>query len=68
MDVVSTFKIKIVRKDLEHECIKDKLTYPNKDHDAKLQSGTTSILQTGRGLGGHCCVLNLQNQDRETEF
>ena len=45
------------------------LTYPNHDQDAKLQSGTSSILQSPKwGLKGHLCSLHLQNQDREPKF
>ena len=39
-----------------------------KDQDAKLQSGTLSILQSPKsGLKGHGCSSHLQNQDKGTK-
>ena len=35
MVVLCTFKIKIHLQNLEYECIKDKLLYPNQDQDPK---------------------------------
>ena len=41
----------------------------NKDQDAKLQSGTLSILQSPKsGLKGHGCFLHLQNQVSEPKL
>merc|ERR1712081_146967 len=69
MDVLCTFKIKIERQNSDHMYIKDQLPYPNQDHDAKPQSGTSSVLQSPKGgLKGHGCSLHLQNQDREPKF
>ena len=69
MDVLCTFKIKIESHILEHGCIQDQLPYPNQYQDAKLQSGTSSVLRSPiSGLKGHQCSLHLQNQDREPKF
>merc|ERR1711954_65704 len=66
MDVLCTFKIKIEIQNLDHGCIKDQLPYTKQDQDAKLQSGTSSILQSPKsGHKGHGCSLNLQSQERE---
>ena len=63
MDVPYTFKMKIKSHNSEHGYITDKSPYPNQDQDAKLQSGTSSILQNPiSGLRGHGCSLHLQNQ------
>ena len=45
MDVLCTLKIKIESQNLKNGCAKDQWPYPNPDQDAKLQSGTSSILQ-----------------------
>ena len=45
MDVLCTFKIKIESQNLDHGCIKYQRPYSNQDQDAKLQSGTSSVLQ-----------------------
>ena len=69
MAVLCTFKIKIERQDSEYGCTKDQWPYPNNYQDAKLQSGTSSVLQSPKsGLKGHGCSLHLQNQDREPKF
>ena len=44
MDVLCTFKSKIVSQNLEHGCIKDQKLYPNQDRGPKPQSDTFSIL------------------------
>ena len=68
-DVLFTFKIKIGSQNLDHGCIKDQWLYPNQDQDSKLQSGTSSVLQSPKwGLKGHGCSLHLQNQDKEPKF
>ena len=46
MDILCTIKIKIKSQNLEHVYIKDQWPYPIQDHDAKNQSGTSSILQS----------------------
>ena len=46
MDILCTFKIKVESPNLDHGCVKDQWLYPNQDQDAKLQSGTSSILQS----------------------
>merc|ERR1711954_538919 len=46
MDVLCTLKIKIESQNLDHECIKDQLQYPNQDQDTKLQSENSSIPQS----------------------
>ena len=69
MDVLCTFKIMIESPNLDHRCTKDQSPYPNQYQDAKLQSGTSSVLQSPKSrLKGHGCSLHLQNQDRETKF
>ena len=71
MDVLCTLKIKIEGQNSNHGCIKDLWLYPyqNQDQDAKLQSGTSSDLQSPKWrLKGHGCSLLLQNQDREPKF
>ena len=66
MDVPCTFKIKLESPNLEHECIKDKWLYPNRDQDAKPKSGTSSILKSPKsGLKRHGCSLHLEHPDRE---
>ena len=56
-------------QNLDHGWIKDQWPYPNKDQDAKPQSGTSSILKSPKwGLKGHGCSLHLQNQDRKPKF
>ena len=68
MDVLFPFRM-IESQNWEHACIKDQWPYPNLDQDAKLQSGTSCILQCPKsGLKGHWCSLHLQNQDREPKF
>ena len=68
-DLLSTFKIKIERQNLDYGCIKDRRQYPNQEPDAKLQLGTSSLYQSLKwGLKGHVCSLHLQNQDREPKF
>ena len=62
MDVLCTFIIRIESQNLDHACIKDKGPYPNQDKNAKLKSGTSSILKSPKsGLKGHGCSLHLQN-------
>ena len=69
MDVLCTFKIKIESQNLDHGCIKDQWPYQNQNHDAKPQSGTSSVLQGPKwGLKGHGCSLHLQNQESEPKF
>ena len=69
IDVLGTFKIKIESRNLDHGYIKDQWPYSNQDQDAKLQSGTSSVLQSSKwGLKGHGCSLLLQNQVREPKF
>ena len=69
MDVLCTFKIKIESKNSDNGCIKYQWLYPNQDQDAKLQSGTFSVLQSPKWwLKGHGCSLHLQNQDWEPKF
>merc|ERR1711954_282554 len=69
MDVLFTFQRKIESQNSEHECITDQGLYPNQDHDAKPQSGTSSISQSPKsGLKGHGYYLHLQNQDRVLIF
>ena len=69
MDVLCTFKIKIESQNTDCGCIKDQWPYPNKDQDAKHQSGTSSILQSPKwGLKGHGCSLHPQNQDIQLNF
>ena len=52
-----------------HVHIKDQRLYPNQSQDAKLQSETSSVLQSPEsGLKGHACSLSLQNQDKEPKF
>ena len=46
MDVLCTFKIKIESQNLDHGGIKHQWAYPYQEEDAKLQSGTSSILQS----------------------
>ena len=46
MDVPCTFKIKIESQNLRLGCIKAKKLYQNHDQDAKLQSGTFSMIQS----------------------
>ena len=68
MEVLCTFKTGIEPK-FGSSVIKDQGPYPNQDQDAKLQSGTSSILQISKwGHRGHWCSLHLQNQDRELKF
>ena len=56
MDVLCTFIIKIENQKTEYECTNDQGLYLNKDQDAKLQSGTSSVLQNLKsGLKGHGC-------------
>ena len=43
-DVLCTFKINILRQNLEYGCIKDQWPYPNKYPDVKPQSRTSSTL------------------------
>ena len=45
LDILCTFKVKIETQKLDHGYIKDKLSYPNRDQDAKPLSGTSSIHQ-----------------------
>ena len=69
MDVLCTFKFKIESKNLDHQCIKDKWTYPNQGQDAKPKAGSSNILQRPKsGHKGHGCSLHLQNQDWEPKF
>ena len=46
MDFLCTFKINIESYNFEHGCTKDQSPYQNQDQDTKLQSGTSSILQS----------------------
>ena len=41
-----TFKINIESLNLDHCFTKDQWPYPNQDHDAKTQSGTSSVLKS----------------------
>ena len=69
INVLCTFKIKIKSQNLEHGYLKDQWPYPNQDQDAKLQSWTSSILQSPKlGLKGHGSFLHLQNQGRDPKF
>ena len=69
MDALCTFKIRIESQNSDHWYIKDQGPYRNWDQDAKLQSGTSSVLQSPKwGLKGHGCSLLFQNQDREPKF
>ena len=69
MDVLGTFKIKIESQNMEYVITKDPSPYPNQYQDAKLWSGTSSILQSPKpGLKGHGCSLHVQNQDIEPKF
>ena len=62
MDVLCTFKFKIVSQ-------KDNWPYSNQYQDAKLQSGTSSILKSLiPGLKGHGHSLHLQNQNIEQKI
>ena len=64
IEILYTFKIKAESQNFDHECIKDHWPFQNQDQDAKLKSGTSSILQSPKlGLKGHGCSLHLQNQD-----
>ena len=47
MDILCTFKIKIESQNLQHDCTKDHLLYPNQDQDAKPQSGIFLVAGTG---------------------
>ena len=65
MDVIWTFKSKIVSQKLDHVCIKDQQSYPNQDQDCKPPSGTSSILQNPKSeVKGQGCLLHFQNHDR----
>merc|ERR1712082_457659 len=69
MDVLCTFKIKIESQSSKHGCINDQYPYPNQDQDAKLQSETSSVLQSPKsGLKGHGCSLHLLYQARAPKF
>ena len=69
MDVLSTFKIKIESRNLQHWHTKEQWLYRKRDQDAKSQSGTSSILISPKaGLKGHWCSLHLQHQDGEPKF
>ena len=69
MDVLCTFKIEIGSQNLDHGFSKDQWPYPNRNQDAKPQSGNFSILQSPKwGHKGHGCSLHLQNQDRKLIF
>ena len=46
IDVFCIFKIQIESQILEYVWKKDQWQYPNQDQDTKLQSGTSSILQS----------------------
>ena len=69
MDALCTYKINIKRQKLEHECIRDQLTYPNKNQNAQPSSGTSRILKSTKlGIKGHGCktfiiTTESQNQD-----
>ena len=69
MDVHCIFKIKTECQNLDHGHIKDQWSHPNQNQHAKLQSGTSSALQSPKwGLTGHGCFLHLQSQDRKQKF
>ena len=69
MDVLCAFKIKIESQNWDHGYIKDQWQYPNQYHDAKPQSGASSILQSPKWwLKEHVCSLHLQNKDREPKL
>ena len=58
MDVLCTIEINIDAQNSEHECIKDQLSYPNQDQEAKPQTGTSSVLQSSKSeLKGQRCSL-----------
>ena len=60
-DVLFTFKIRLESYNLDHWCIKDKWPYPNKDQDAKPQSGISSICESPKwGLKGHICFCTFK--------
>ena len=64
MDFFVPSKLRQSKKS-KHRCINDQLPYPNQDQDTKLQSGTSSILQSPKsGLRGHGCTMNLQTENR----
>ena len=61
--------MKIESQNLDHMYIKDQWLFPNYDQDAKLQLGTSSILQSSKsGLEGNRCILQLQIQDRKPKW
>ena len=69
MDVLCTFNIKKECLNLEHGCIKDQWPDPQQYQDVKLQSRTSSILQSLKsGLKVHGCFFHRQNQDKEPNF
>ena len=52
--VLCTFKIKIVSQNSDHGYVKDKWPYSNQSQDAKLKSGTFSVLTSPKSnLEGH---------------
>ena len=64
--VLCSFK---VRHNLELELIKDRVPYTNQYHDAKTQSGASSIRHSPLFvLKGNGCSLHLQIQDREQKI
>ena len=46
MYVLCSFKIKVESENSEYWGIKDQWPYANQDQDAKLQSGTSNVLQS----------------------
>ena len=69
IEVLCTFKINLESQNSDHGCIKDMWQFPNENQDAKLQSGTSSILQSSKsGLKGNIYSLQLQKQDKETKL
>ena len=62
MDVLCTFKIKILSQNYERGSTKDHWPYPNQDEDAQPRSGTSSIFQSPKsGLQGHVSSLQAQH-------
>ena len=69
MDVLCTFKFKIESQNMKHGSIKCQWQHSNQDQDAKIQSGTSSVLQSPKSrLEGHGCTLFLQNQERQPKL
>ena len=69
MYVLCTFKITKENQNLDQTYLKIYELNSNHDQDAKLQSGTSSILQCLKwGLNGHSYSFYLQNKFREPRF